>query len=169
MKEGERVITCCKCKKKVENDNVNGLKYKAKSYCIDCFFDSFEPDEVDKHMMYLTFQEIAGRTPSSSEWTQMAKLIKEHKWTWRKIELMLEYVYLIEKVQNDEGYGFIGILPFYEFQAKKFYDEVILVEESVCEVEDEEIEVIYGKQYEEPKKEIKLKSIDDLLDWSEEE
>ena len=169
MKEGERVITCSKCKTKVEHDNVNGFKYKSKNYCIDCFVESFEPDEVDKHLMYLKFQSIAGRTPSSAEWTQMSRLIKEHGWTWYKIEKMLEYVYLIEKVQNDEGYGFIGILPFYEFQAKKFYEDVKNVEESVCEIVDEELEVVYGRQYEPPKKEINLKSIDDAIDWSEED
>ena len=53
MKEGERVITCCKCKKKVDNDNVNGLKYKAKSYCIEHMITNFELDrlEFDKNLV----------------------------------------------------------------------------------------------------------------------
>ena len=106
------------CKKKVENDNVQGLKYKTKSYCIDCFYENVKPNEVDKHFMYLKFQSITGRVPSSAEWTQCERLIKDHKWDWQKIELMLEYVYLIEEVEISDDYGVIGILPFYENQAR---------------------------------------------------
>ena len=80
------MITCHVCKKKVENDNVQGLKYKTKSYCIDCFYENVKPNEVDKHFMYLKFQSITGRVPSSAEWTQCERLIKDHKWDWQKIE-----------------------------------------------------------------------------------
>ena len=151
------MITCHVCKKKVENDNVQGLKYKTKSYCIDCFYENVKPNEVDKHFMYLKFQDITGRVPSSAEWD------------WQKIELMLEYVYLIEEVELSDDYGVIGILPFYENQARKFYKQLDDIYDSLEDDFEDEVITIYVRQLEKPKKKVELTSIDELIDWSEEE
>lgn len=163
------MITCHVCKKKVENDNVQGLKYKTKSYCIDCFYENVKPNEVDKHFMYLKFQSITGRVPSSAEWTQCERLIKDHKWDWQKIELMLEYVYLIEQVEISDDYGVIGILPFYENQARKFYKQLDDIYDSLEDDFEDEVITIYVRQLEKPKKEVELTSIDNLIDWDDEE
>ncbi len=160
-------MKCCKCGKIVEDDNVNGLKYKKKSYCVDCFCNEYDQDEVDKHFAYLTFQRIFGRVPSSQEWTQMTRLIKEHDWDWYKIEMMLIYVYEIELKEVTEEYGAIGILPFYEAQARKFFKEQDNAMKS--SYEEPELIKLFGIQLKKQPKEVHLISIDDLIDWSEDE
>jgi hypothetical protein len=117
--------------------------------------------------MYLKFQDITGRVPSSAEWTQCERLIKDHKWDWQKIELMLEYVYLIEQVELSDDYGVIGILPFYENQARKFYKQLDDIYESLEDDFEDEVITIYVKQLEKPKKEVVLKSVDDI--WNEDD
>ena len=160
-------MKCCKCGKTVEDDNVNGLKYKRKNYCVDCFCNEFEQDEVDKHFAYLTFQRIFGRVPSSAEWTQMTRLIKEHDWDWYKIEMMLIYVYEIELKEVTEEYGAIGILPYYEAQARKFFKE----RDNVMNEDYEEPEVIkiFGMQIKKQPKKVEFTSIDNLIDWDDDE
>ena len=160
-------MKCCKCGKTVEDDNVNGLKYKRKNYCVDCFCNEFEQDEVDKHFAYLTFQRIFGRVPSSAEWTQMTRLIKEHDWDWYKIEMMLIYVYEIELKEVTEEYGAIGILPYYEAQARKFFKE----RDNAMNESYEEPEVIkiFGMQIKKQPKKVEFTSIDNLIDWDDDE
>ena len=161
------LLKCCKCGKTVEDDNVNGLKYKKKSYCVDCFCNEFDQDEVDKHFAYLTFQRIFDRVPSSAEWTQMTRLIKEYDWDWYKIEMMLIYVYEIELKEVTEEYGAIGILPYYEAQARKFFKE----RDNAMSEDYEEPKVIkiFGIQIKKQPKEVHLISIDDLIDWDDED
>lgn len=146
---------------------MNGLKYKRKNYCVDCFCNEFEQDEVDKHFAYLTFQRIFGRVPSSAEWTQMTRLIKEHDWDWYKIEMMLIYVYEIELKEVTEEYGAIGILPYYEAQARKFFKE----RDNVMNEDYEEPEVIkiFGMQIKKQPKKVEFTSIDNLIDWDDDE
>ena len=162
------MIQCCICGKKVENDNVQGLKYKRKNYCYECFCNEFNPVEVDKHFAYLKFQDIFNRVPTSAEWTQMTKLVNEHKWEWNKIELILEYVYLIERREIDEEYGAIGILPFYEAKARKFYDTLDEVYNTLDNVEEPQKVTVYATNYTH-KKPVELKSIDELVNWEEED
>ena len=165
------MITCNCCGKKVENDNIHGLKYKKKSYCYECFCNSFKPVEVDKHFAYLKFQEIFNRVPTSAEWTQCERLIKEHKWDWQKIEMLLEYVYLVEEKDISEEHGAIGILPFYETKARLFYRTLDLVYESIDNIDDTQDlqpDVIYATNFEH-KKSTKIKSIDSLINWEEED
>ena len=159
------LLKCCKCGKTVEDDNVNGLKYKKKSYCVDCFCNEFDQDEVDKHFAYLTFQRIFDRVPSSAEWTQMTRLIKEHDWDWYKIEMMLIYVYEIELKEVTEEYGAIGILPYYEAQARKFFKE----RDNVMNEDYEEPKVIkiFGMQIKKQPKKVEFTSIDNLIDWDD--
>ena len=158
-------MKCCKCGKIVEDDNVNGLKYKKKSYCVDCFCNEFDQDEVDKHFAYLTFQRIFDRVPSSAEWTQMTRLIKEHDWDWYKIEMMLIYVYEIELKEVTEEYGAIGILPYYEVQARKFFKE----RDNAMNEDYEEPQVIkiFGIQIKKQPKKVEFTSIDNLIDWDD--
>ena len=163
------MITCHVCKKKIENDNVHGLYYKNKPYCVECFCSTIKPNEVDKHFAYLKFQEIVGRIPTRAEWTQCEKLIKESDWNWQKIELMLEYVYVIEQVDFESDRGVIGLLPYYELKAKKFYKMLDDVYESLEEDIVDEVVTVYVKQLEKPRKKVELKSIDDLIDWDDEE
>lgn len=160
-------MKCCKCGKTVEDDNVNGLKYKRKNYCVDCFCNEFDQDEVDKHFAYLTFQRIFDRVPSSAEWTQMTKLIKEHDWDWYKIEMMLIYVYEIELKEVTEEHGAIGILPYYEAQARKFFKE----RDNVMNENYEEPKVIkiFGMQIKKQPKKVEFTSIDNLIDWDDNE
>lgn len=160
-------MKCCKCGKQVEDDNVNGLKYKKKNYCVDCFCNEFKQDEVDKHFAYLTFQRIFGRVPTSQEWTQMTRLINENDWDWYKIEMMLIYVYEIELKEVSEEYGAVGILPFYEAQARKFFKEQDNVMN--CDYEMPETIKVFGVQLEKQPKHVELKSIDLMIDWDDEE
>jgi hypothetical protein len=159
------LLKCCKCGKTVEDDNVNGLKYKKKSYCVDCFCNEFDQDEVDKHFAYLTFQRIFDRVPSSAEWTQMTRLIKEYDWDWYKIEMMLIYVYEIELKEVTEEYGAIGILPYYEAQARKFFKE----RDNAMSEDYEEPKVIkiFGIQIKKQPKKVEFTSIDNLIDWDD--
>lgn len=161
------LLKCCKCGKTVEDDNVNGLKYKKKSYCVDCFCNEFDQDEVDKHFAYLTFQRIFDRVPSSAEWTQMTRLIKEYDWDWYKIEMMLIYVYEIELKEVTEEYGAIGILPYYEAQARKFFKE----RDNAMSEDYEEPKVIkiFGIQIKKQPKKVEFTSIDNLIDWDDED
>ena len=164
------LIACSVCGRKVENDNVQGLKYKRKNYCIDCFCDNFKQVEVDKHFAYLRFQDVAGRVPTAQEWTQMERLIKEHDWDWYKIEKMLEYVYQVECKEISEDYGIIGILPFYETQARKFFNTVDRVLDSLTNEESfEEDVVVFATQYKRKPGKIEFKSIDRLINWEEED
>ena len=159
------LLKCCKCGKTVEDDNVNGLKYKKKSYCVDCFCNEFDQDEVDKHFAYLTFQRIFDRVPSSAEWTQRKRLIKEYDWDWYKIEMMLIYVYEIELKEVTEEYGAIGILPYYEAQARKFFKE----RDNAMSEDYEEPKVIkiFGIQIKKQPKKVEFTSIDNLIDWDD--
>ena len=82
---------------------------------------------------------------------------------------MLEYVYLIEQVELSDDYGVIGILPFYENQARKFYKQLDDIYDSLEDDFEDEVITVYVRQLEKPKKEVQFTSIDDLIDWSEEE
>lgn len=163
-------IKCGICGISVENDNQNGLKYKRKNYCINCFCESFKQEEVDKHFAYLKFIQVSGKEPSPAEWIQMNRLIKEHDWDWYKIEKMLEYVYQVECKEISEDYGIIGILPFYETQARKFFNTVDRVLDSLTNEESfEEDVVVFAIQYKRKPGKIEFKSIDHLINWEEED
>ena len=81
---------------------------------------------------------------------------------------MLDYVYLIELVPIDEE-RLIWTLPFYRKKALKFQEQLKGVYESLEDDFEDEVVTVYVRQLEKPKKEVKLTSIDDLIDWSEEE
>lgn len=168
------LITCGACGTKVEHDNINGLKYKRKSYCYDCFANSFDLPTVDKHMFFLKFQTLFNRNLTNVEWIQCENLIKGvkgDKWDWNKLEMVLTYVYEVENLDESEEYGSIGILPYYEKRAEKFFDHYNKVYDSIeamSNVEVEEVNV-YSNQFTEPKKPVVLKSIDKMINWEEEE
>lgn len=168
------MLTCVNCGVKVENDSINGLKYKRKSYCYDCFSTLFDLQIVDKHMFFLKFQSLFGRNLTNVEWIQSENLIKGvkgDKWDWNKLEMVLTYVYEIERLNESEEYGSIGILPYYEKKAEKFFEHYNKVYDSIEAQSGVEVEVvdIYSNQFKEPKKPMVLKSIDSLIEWSEED
>lgn len=168
-----KLSKCTKCG--LEAHSTELVEYKRKKYCYDCFEDMLPPDEVDKHFCYLTFQRIMGRKPTQVEWIQMNKMVTKDttsstEWTWRKIEWGLEYVYLIEKHEVSEEYGVIGILPYYESRLVKFFNECVAIQNS-CEDADlsfgEEDIILIDKPV--VREFTKLKSIDSMIDWEEEE
>ena len=93
------------------------------------------------------------------------------EWDWLKIEKVMTYVYEIEKLEPTEEYGVIGILPYHEYRADKFYEQYYDICDIVDGMEDtEQKEVhIYTKPYKQKSKKVELKSIDDILCWEDEE
>ena len=161
-------ITCKVCGKKVPHDNINGLKFRRKSFCVECFENEYDSDVVDKHYVQIKFQEVTGRVPTKEEWMQFEKLMREYEWDWNIVYNMLDYVYLIELVPIDEE-RLIWTLPFYRKKALKFQKQLEGVYASLEDDFEDEVVTVYVRQLEKPKKEVKLTSIDDLIDWSEEE
>lgn len=162
---------CTVCGVETVADSVNGIKYKKKTYCIDCFYDSFPEKEVNKHFFYVRFQDIFKRVPSSMEWTQCERFIKESNWDWVKLDCILEYVYQIEGHPVDENYGAIGILPFFETRAKSYFNQYSNVLKSLDDnLYSDEVEVVRGRQISvKPPTKKERKSIDGLINWDEEE
>ena len=97
----------------------------------------------------------------------MTRLIKEYDWDWYKIEMMLIYVYEIELKEVTEEYGAIGILPYYEAQARKFFKE----RDNAMSEDYEEPKVIkiFGIQIKKQPKKVEFTSIDNLIDWDDED
>jgi hypothetical protein len=85
----------------------------------------------------------------------------------------MTYVYEVEGMETNEEYGVIGILPYHEYRADKFYEQYYAICDMVDEMEDieqEEEEVhIYTKPYRQKSKKVELKSIDKLINWEDEE
>lgn len=151
------------------------VKYKRKNYCFNCFEVSFSEEVVDQHYFYLAFQRMFDRKPSEQEWVQCRRLIDNKQssgeWSWRKIEKVMTYVYEVEGLDTSEEYGVIGILPYHEYRADKFYEQYYTICDMVDEMEDtrqEEVH-IYTKPYKQKSKKVELKSIDDILCWEDED
>lgn len=168
-----KLIKCSKCGLSFESIDI--IEFNRKKYCIECFETSHKPEVVDQHYFYLKFQELFNRKPNEQEWTQCRRLINNTQssgeWDWRKIEKVMTYVYNVERKDISEEHGVIGILPYYEYKADKFYDEYY----EICDIVDElgnltpKEEHIYIKPRKKKPKEVKLKSIDKLINWEEEE
>ena len=71
-----------------------------------------------------------------------------NKWDWWYLDRLLTYAYEIEKIQPNEEYGVVGIFPYMEFKAMKFfktYDEAY--DHNVeFEIENEVIEIYASNQ-----------------------
>ena len=69
-----KLIKCCVC-------NVDDfaeeeiVKYNRRNYCYPCLEEKLKPDEFDKHMFYLHFQNLFNRKPTQLEWIQLDKMI----------------------------------------------------------------------------------------------
>lgn len=113
-------VKCPHCQEQIEKDGA--VPYNKRYYCYDCFWEAFKEEECEKHFFYLTFQKIIGRVPLNLEWIQCNKLIDDG-WSWSKIEDVFYYTYKIECKQVTEEYGTIGILPYVELRAKRFYED----------------------------------------------
>lgn len=151
------------------------IPYKRKNYCYNCFEKSYSGDVVDQHMFYLAFQRLFDRKPTELEWIQCRRLIDNKytssEWSWRKIEKVMTYAYEVEGLEPTEEFGVIGILPYNEYKADKFYNEYYDICDMVDEMEDVKHEEthIYTKPYKPETKRLKLKSIDAIVCWEEEE
>lgn len=139
-------VKCPHCQQYFIKENEEHVPYNRKYFHIDCFEAHFEPEVVDKHWFYLTFQDAIGRVPTSMEWTQCQRLIDNDEWSWTKLEDLVKYVYLIEGLKPTEEHGVIGILPYYEFKAKKFISMKCKVMDSPTYRVVDEGEVIYVRQ-----------------------
>ena len=160
----------CKCGKEVCEDNVTGFHYRGIFYCSSCFFKKIKQNEIDKHFAYIKFQEITGRVPTNMEWNQCERLlIQERGWNWQEVELVLTYVYEIEQKEISEEYGIIGLLPYYKKQAKEFYKIIDGVYESLDDDFEDEVITVYVRQLEKPEKKVELTSIDDLINWDDDD
>lgn len=142
---------CCVCTKGFQNVDI--IKFKRKNYCYDCFEQSYPQDVVEQHYFYLHFQEVIGRPPTQVEWIQLKKMIEDskssnNKWDWWYLDRLLTYAYEIEKIQPNEEYGVVGIFPYMEFKAMKFfktYDEAY--DHNVkFEIENEVVEIYASNQ-----------------------
>jgi len=151
------------------------IVYKKKKYCHDCFSASHKQEVVDQHLFYLHFQKLFDRKPTQAEWTQCRRLINDDsssgEWDWLKIEKVMTYTYEIEMLESTEEYGVIGILPYYEHRAEKFYSDYYKVWDRIDEIGSLQAEEIYLKikrKRKKPKK-IVLRSVDAIVNWEEEE
>lgn len=119
-----KAIKCCVC----ANEFIEGdiVKYNRRNYCYDCLEAKLKPDEFDKHMFYLHFQELFGRKPTQLEWIQLDKMIDDSKqshnpWDWWRLDKMLTYVYEIECLEPSDEHGVVGIIPYLELKASQFF------------------------------------------------
>ena len=139
-------VKCPHCQQQFIKENEPHIPYNRKYYHVGCFEEHFEEEIVYKHYFYLTFQDAIGRVPTAMEWTQCQRLIDNDGWSWLKLEDMVKYVYTVEKVKTTEEYGVIGLLPYYEFRAKRFLDTMYEVMDSPVYRVADEGEVIYARQ-----------------------
>ncbi|KFZ25962.1 MAG: hypothetical protein KQ78_01918 [Candidatus Izimaplasma bacterium HR2] len=52
---------------------------------------------------------------------QINEIMEEYKYTYKGIELTLDYIYRIEKMDKQKANGGIGIVPYFYERAKEFY------------------------------------------------
>ena len=169
-----KLIKCCVCN--VDDFTEEEIvKYNRRNYCYPCLEEKLKPDEFDKHMFYLRFERLFNRKPTKAEWAQCNNLLgdthSEGEWTWVKIEKVLSYVYEIERLEISSEHGAIGILPYYEYKADKFYEEYYEIYDMAYEVveEREEEKTVRFKMSTSKPKKLELKSVDKLINWEEED
>lgn len=150
------------------NNKEETIAYNKRYYCYECLALALKPEEYDKHMFYLHFQKLFGRVPTVMEWTQCDRLLQQ-RWTWNKIEDIMEYVFAIEHLEESEEHGVIGILPYYELRARQFFEMLWNVRESESFNTDEDEQEIFCRQVNarEIAKQKVLKDVDKI--WDDEE
>ena len=159
-------VKCPYCSKM--NNKEDTIAFNKRYYCHECLELALTPEEYDKHMFYLHFQRVFGRTLAQVEWIQCDNLIKQ-QWTWHKIEDVMEYVYEIEHLDESEEHGAIGILPYYELRAKQFFKKLWEVQESESFNTDNDEEEIVCQQINSRSftKQKENKDLDDI--WEDED
>lgn len=170
-----KLTKCCICDCELGFVEDDTIPYKKKNYCHDCFSANHKPEIVDQHLFYLHFQKLFNRKPTQAEWTQCRRLINDEnssgEWDWLKIEKVMTYTYEIEKLESTGEYGVIGILPYYEHKADRFYTEYYDLWDRIEEMgslEGEETHVRIKLKKTKPKK-LELESIDAVVNWEEDE
>ena len=134
-----KLIKCCVC-------NVDDfaeeeiVKYNRRNYCYPCLEEKLKPDEFDKHMFYLHFQNLFNRKPTQLEWIQLDKMIENSKnnhigWDWWRLDKMLTYVYEIECLEPSDEHGVVGIFPYLELKAIEYFRSLDEAEEANMDVD----------------------------------
>ena len=152
-------VKCPVCEQMLEKEHAEPCNKRY--YHADCLVEALSPDDYDKHMFYKRFQRIFNRTLSNIEWIQCDKMIKNDGWTWNKLEDVMEYVYEIEHMDDSDEHGAIGILPYYELRAKKFFQKLWEVQSSETFNTEQDEKEIFCKQVN-TKDIIKQKEVKDI-------
>ena len=134
-----KLIKCCVCN--VDNFAEEEIvKYNRRNYCYPCLEEKLKPDEFDKHMFYLHFQNLFNRKPTQLEWIQLDKMIDDSKqaqnpWDWWRLDKMLTYVYEIECLEPSDEHGVVGIFPYLELKAIEYFRSLYEAEEANMDVD----------------------------------
>ena len=134
-----KLIKCCVCNvDDFEEEEI--VKYNRRNYCYPCLEEKLKPDEFDKHMFYLHFQNLFNRKPTQLEWIQLDKMIDDSKqaqnpWDWWRLDKMLTYVYEIECLEPSDEHGVVGIMPYLELKASQFFRSLYEAEEANMDVD----------------------------------
>jgi hypothetical protein len=162
------IIKCKYCGEPVDKKSDDCIKVTNRYAHKHCY-DQAPPEEHAEEDFYNYCSHLFGRSYDHVRTRRMAeKFLKENtNWTFQGMLKSLQWFYDIKKHSTDGANGSIGILPFIYEQAKQYYYEVYVAEQSAKIIEEtpESREVdIEIPHYEKNKKRIKLLDFEEDLE-----
>lgn len=131
---------------------------KKRYYHAECYDKGEAKIASDRENLYAFMCELFGYeyvVPRVRK--QINEIMEEYKYTFKGIQLTLDYVYRIEKMDKEKANGGIGIVPYFYDDAGDFYKKKMDIWESKeLNFEVVEIKVSTKKRVEKNKKLINI-------------